>query len=252
MGVSEERSDDGHIGHDEDSRSSAKPFRRRANRLSIRVATNYAYSKLCKLRPRFSVGSVNFKHEYEDLKGSPTSPDGHLVNALPIERSRSSHPLIRQEALELSQGVTSVLKQDSERSDTRTCDTRISDETESEIAQECSSIKFYVPQMDFLQVPSSTDLIGCEQKSLTKVYSAPIRRRRKHGNTLSVSPMQEACLITEIDANTSERSTPRLRRAKSILEQERRTRIKKLQDDLRRIQNELQNLNDLEYEVSEV
>jgi hypothetical protein len=159
---------------------------------------------------------------------------------------------MRQEALELSQGGISVPKQDSEKSETKTCDTRVSDEMESEIAQECPSIKFYVPQMDLLKVPSNTDLAGCEQKTLTKVYSAPVRRRRKHGNTLSVSPMQEACLITEVDSSSAERSTPRLRRAKSILEHERRTRIRKLQADLRRIQNELQNLNDLEYDISEV
>ncbi|XP_053400831.1 uncharacterized protein LOC123558927 [Mercenaria mercenaria] len=252
MGVSEDRSDDGHVEHGEDTRPRPKPFRRRANRLSIRVATNYAYTKLCKLRPRFSVGSVNYKHEYEDLKGSPTSPDGHLYHNIQIERSRSSHPLMRQEALELGQGgeMANVSKQDSEKSETQTCDTRVSDDAESEIAQE--PIKFYVPQMDLLEVPSNTDLPGCEQKTLTKAYSAPIRRRRKYGNTLAVPPMQEACLITEVDTGTERRTSPRLRRARSILEHERRTRIRKLQSDLRRIQKELQNLNDLEYDVSEV
>lgn len=43
-----------------------------------------------------------------------------------------------------------------------------------------------------------------------------------------------------------------LRSAKSLIEQERRKRIRKLQSDLVKIQKELQDLDNLEYEVSEV
>lgn len=256
MGLSEDRSDDGHEYTEEFSRPTQKPIRRRANRLSIRVATNYAYTKLCKLRPRFSVGSVNFRHDYEDLKGSPTSPDGFLSPVLPISRSRSSHPFIRQEAVQENRAadITTDSKQDSEKSETRTLETHISEDVDSEIAQDYSSVTFHVPSAnrDHVNVSCHVDRTGCEDAKSSDTVHTPMSRRRKYGNTLEVPALNDECRISDVDTPTAEHSAPRIRRARSILEHERRTRIKKLQSDLRRIQKELQDLDELEYEVSVV
>lgn len=270
MGQSEDHSEDGQDGNREPTdKQSHKPFRRRANRLSIRVATNYAYSKLCKLRPRFSVGNINFKHEYEDLKTSPTSPDGFLSPGGPLERSKSSHPLLRQEAVEdkKADGFTSGFKRDSEKSETKTLETHISEERDFDSAQDYSSVTFHVPilKTDHLQVPSISNvtssmqdlsvslsaschnIAGCEEiPTSSETVNKPIRRTRKFGNTLEVPLLNDEPIML----NTNEPDSPRLRRSISLIDNERMRRIRKLQADLKRIQKELKDLGELEYEVS--
>ncbi|WAQ99650.1 GABR2-like protein, partial [Mya arenaria] len=254
MGVSEERSEVYNVNDKpEEDKTPAKPFRLRANRLSIRVAKNYAYNKLCKLRPRFSVGHVNFKydyHEYEDLKSATISPDGFLS----LGRARSSHPLLRQEAVDERRalGFMSELKQSSEKSETKTLDTHISDDDDDDNTY--SSVTFTVPRVtDTWLAPSTSDFKGCDDDNTVPAAHTAVsfRRRRKYGNTLEVPSTFDECQITEVD-DPAENRSPRFRRARSILEHERRTRIKKLQSDLRKIQKELQDLDELEYTVSVV
>ncbi|XP_052282516.1 gamma-aminobutyric acid type B receptor subunit 2-like isoform X2 [Dreissena polymorpha] len=51
MGISEEQTEESEGQLNTVVTTERKPSRRRSNRLSIRIAKNYAYSKLCKLRP---------------------------------------------------------------------------------------------------------------------------------------------------------------------------------------------------------
>ena len=227
--------------------------RRRSNRLSIRMAS-YAYTKLCKLRPRFSVGHVNFNHDYEDMKNSPFSLEGKLLPGTSLARARSSHPFLRQEAVEERRRAFGFLtdgKHSSERSETRTFETHISDDDDATGNVDYSSVSFTVPQQkDYLQVPSCTYTSGCDPcLSSAHLLDVISRRRRKYGNTLKVPSTYADCQITEIDVSPANTS-PRFTRVQSVIELERRTRIRKLQADLRKIQQELQDLDELEYTVS--
>ena len=250
MGVSDEKSDDEFILRYAVKQPSPKPLRRRANRLSVRV-TNYAVSKLNKIRPRFSIGSVNFKSDYEDLKGMP-SPEGEtspLSEILPA-RNRYSHPLMRQKAIEERRdvGFMSSKQGSSEKSDTHTFESILSDS-----GNDTGSVQDTIPAQrhsvavcmkEYLDVPS-IKFSGCEIES-----DVNTKRRRKYGQTLDV-PSQE-CKITPVDMFYLEDESPKIRRARSIIEHERRTRLRKLQSDLMNIQKELKDLDELEYEVSEV
>ncbi|KAL4230678.1 hypothetical protein ACF0H5_011054 [Mactra antiquata] len=248
MNISDDHSDDEH----DTSTNTPIPFRRRSNRLSIRVATHYAYNKLCKLRPRFSVGSVSFRQDYEDLKTSPSSPDCFMSLGSPLERSKSSHPLLRQEAVEENKRLKYFvdLKQSSEKSESRTTDTHISDDIEPNVDfTSASAQNTEAANTDFVFTETETN--GCDKtENQIEHYVPPNKRRRKFGNTLDVPSAYEECRISEVEISGIEHNVPRIRRARSIIEIERRTRIRKLQSDLRRIQKELQDLDELEYEVS--
>lgn len=197
------------------------------------------------------MGSVNFKSDYEDLKGIP-SPDGEI--SAPLEtlpsRNRFSHPLLRQKAIEERKevGFITAKQSSSEKSETHTFESILSD-----IGNETISVHDHTPAQrhsvavcatEYLDVPS-IKFSGCESESDT--YT---KRRRKYGNTLDV-PNPE-CRITPVDMFYLEDESPKIRRARSIIEHERRTRIRKLQNDLMNIQKELKDLDELEYEVSEV
>ena len=252
MGTSDEKSDDEFVLRYALKPPSPKPFKRRANRLSVRV-TNYAVSKLNKIRPRFSIGSVNFKPSYEDLKGIPSPENEQLPSLEPLPlptRTRFSHPLLRQRAVEEKKevGFMAAKQSSSEKSETHTFESALSDsgnETISVYEQPpAQRHSVAVCAKEYLDIPS-IKLTGCEIES--EMYT---RRRRKYGNTLDV-PNPE-CRITPVDMFYLEDESPKLRRARSIIEHERRTRIRKLQSDLMNIQKELQDLDELEYEVSEV
>ena len=251
MGVSDEKSDDEFMLRYAVKQPSPKPLRRRANRLSVRV-TNYAVSKLNKIRrPRFSIGSVNFKTDYEDLKGIP-SPDGDqpTVADMLTGRNRFSHPLIRQKAVEERKDFAFMTgkQSSSEKSDTRTFESILSDNsTDATTVQDHPNAQRHsvaVCMKEYLDVPSIR-FNGCEFEA-----NVNTQRRRKYGHTLEV-PSQD-CKITPVDMFYLEEDSPKMRRARSIIEHERRTRIRKLQNDLENIQRELKDLDELEYEVSEV
>ena len=250
MGTSDEKSDDEFVLRYAVKQPSPKPLRRRANRLSVRV-TNYAVSKLNKIRPRFSIGSVNFKPSYEDLKGIPSPESEYLPPFDPLpSRNRFSHPLLRQRAIEERKeiGFMAAKQSSSEKSETHTFESVLSDSGNETISvhEQPSAQRHSVAvcAKEYLDVPS-IKLTGCEIES--DLYT---RRRRKYGNTLDV-PNPE-CRITPVDMFYLEDESPKLRRARSIIEHERRTRIRKLQSDLMNIQKELKDLDELEYEVSEV
>ena len=250
MGISDEKSDDEFMLRYAVKQPSPKPLRRRANRLSVRV-TNYAVSKLNKIRrPRFSIGSVNFKTDYEDLKGIP-SPDGDPSSGFDIlsGRNRFSHPLLRQKAIDERKEFGLSNKQgSSERSDTRTFESILSENgNETATHQDQPNAQRHsvaVCMKEYLDVPSIT-FNGCDFQAQLNT-----QRRRKYGNTLEI-PSQD-CKITPVDMYSLEDDSPKMRRARSIIEHERRTRIRKLQSDLQNIQRELKDLDELEYEVSEV
>lgn len=252
MGLSEERSDDAVIQDycQPTNAPTPTPFRRRATRLSIRV-TNYAYSKLCKLKPRFSVGNVSFKPDYEDLKTSPTvSPE---EQPLDLNRKRLSHMLTRQEAMEEKRGTDS--KQSSEKSEPWTLESQLSDEDGS-TSPSLFSPPTDTPEVEILEGPSNDptfcDTNDSDNEIQTGTSYASFRRRRKFGNTLEVPSASEEHRITAVEYSETEGRAPRYLRVQSVLEYERRSRIKKLQSDLQLIQKDMQDLDDLEYEVSVV
>lgn len=223
-----------------------KPFCRRSNRMSIRVATNYAYTKLCKLRPRFSVGSLNFKHEYDDLKTSQTSSDGHFLQSATIGRSKSSHLLSRQEQqLEVKpvKEINTVCKQVCDNSETRTYHTYLSEEAMSKYADEYSLVTLQVPQahIDYLKVPSNTDV----------TYSAIVGKCRKQSCTLAVPTVHEGCPTPENDVKSAMK-TYHLHGAESITEPGHIRTTDMLPSDFRRIRKELQHQNEIGHRVSVV
>lgn len=246
MGLSGVRTPDG-------AHPRPKPFCRRSNRMSFRVATNYAYSKLCKLRPRFSVGTLNFKHEYDDLKTSQTSSDGHFSQSSTIGRSESSHLLSRQDQQQLEvkpvKEIRTVCKQVSDKSENQTYHTYLSEEAMSSYADEYSSVTLKVPQthIDYLKVPSNTDVTGCELRVSPKAYSAIVRKCRKQSCTLAVPTVHEGCLTPETAMKTYH-----LRRAESVMEPQHTSRSEKIKPDFKRIRKETQNQSELGHRVSVV
>ena len=265
MGVSEERSDDATIPDycHVTNIPTPKPFRRRATRLSIRV-TNYAYSKLCKLKPRFSVGNVSFKHEYEDLKSSPPLSPDEQPN---LRRKRSfSHLLTRQEAVEERRGTES--KQSSEKSESRTAETQLTDEdnddddidSDAVIEGRSSGLSISLNAIDNLELEPSVvgkELGGCDldnsdaDEPEVQMTFSTFWCQRKYGNTLNV-PSQASGeeRVTVVDSSDMDGQTSPCIPVPSLLGFERRSRIKKLQSDLTLIQKDLQDLDNLEYQVS--
>ena len=233
--------------------------RRRPNRMSIRDATNYAVSKLCRFRPRFSIGSINFRHEYEGMK-SPSPDDNQDCSAIDLfgNRTRVSHPLLRQQAVEERRiSPLSEIKHASERSETQTFETQLSDNDGDNnpdqmiIPSPHSSPNFNLTlDKDYLSPPSTNS--GTES-GRSYSFSRSFRRKRKTGCVTNPQSSSEHCKISSVEMlNADDNDSPRFRRARSILEHERRTRIRKLQSDLKKIQQELEDLDELEYEVSVV
>lgn len=191
------------------------------------------------------------------MKSSPAVSPEEYPN---LKRKRSSHLLTRQKAIEEKRGTDS--KQSSEKSEAQTVESQLSDEDEMEKylrenIRACNTSPD-LHSLDFgpLQAYSPAENLGCakynsDSDSETKSAFSSFRRRRKYGNTLEVPTAVEDHKITAVDHQLEiDGRTPRILRVQSMIEYERRSRIKKLQSDLQLIQKDLQDLDDLEYQVS--
>ncbi|KAK3582845.1 hypothetical protein CHS0354_039992 [Potamilus streckersoni] len=251
LGVSEARSDYEITPDLKYKEEPPKPVRRRSRRFSLRSAKSYAVHKLCKFRPRFSLGTLSDSYDYSGIKRSPFPEGEGKIES--FHKNHSSHPLLKQTEIEEYKHNSMVpnVHQSNDRRKSRTFDTSESDDESGSLDE--ATVKIKCPVTLVTQASVSEHELDREQPEIIRTRSlseGQCQRNSRHKHFLEVPSISRRLTLVDIDEPKNYSAI--YRRTRSVLELERRARIQKLQKDLRRIQKELQDLGDLEYQVSEV
>lgn len=263
MGISDETTDEQTA---ELTTSELKVYDASSRKRIIRDKAVETARKLCHLGRSLSLGTVPSKHEYVGLQTSPDEVQSCLRHYRTSPETRTSHPLTRQIAVEDkhcgSNSSLKIFKKGSRGEVLNTYPTF----TFGNVGHSPDTSNLSTPTLS--NSPHSSHHTFEEHRDLrhfttgSRHFSdSDFRKYSSAANTCMPSHQQhsilkekvptDACVISSIDPPLVMGTTmSRIRSARSIIEHERRVRIRKLQSDLLRIQKELQDLHELEYEVS--
>ncbi|KAL3880484.1 hypothetical protein ACJMK2_032719, partial [Sinanodonta woodiana] len=250
LGVSEARSDFEVTPDLKYKEESPKPIRRRSRRFSLRSAKSYAVHKLCKFRPRFSLGTLSDSCDYSGVNRSHFAEGDDKIESL--HKNHSSHPLLKQNPIDESERSNLVpnIHQTNDIRKLRTFDTSESDDENPNLDE--AMVKIKCPMTLVTQASVSEQEYDIEQQDIIRCRSfseGHCQRDSGYKHFLEVPSISRRLTLVDIDEPKNYKA--QYRRTRSVLELERRARIQRLQKDLQRIQKELQDLGDLEYQVSE-
>lgn len=221
--------------------------------------------KLCHLGRSLSLGTVPIKHEYVGLLTSPDEVQSCLRHFRTSQENRALHPLTRQIAVEekhCDSNTSLKIFTENNRSGALTYPTGAFDinghspdksnlSTPTISISPLSSHNTFEEHRGLRHCPAtgSRHFSDSDFSKYSSMESALMPSQQLESTSKEALPT-DACVISSIDPPERDKTMSRIRSARSIIEHERRVRIRKLQSDLLRIQKELQDLHELEYEVS--
>lgn len=249
LGVSDELSDDAALGP-----SYTMPKIKTPRRMSIVEAATLTAKKITGLGRSLSFRSPSRRHQYTGLHPqSPLSPvksDDFLspLSAMirPIPKGRRLEKTCSAPFAHKHQQEATIVESSSEYSDAQNSVDDFSN-VDNPTGNHLPAPKWHI---EVTPVSEDEENVCISQTSLAPCF---VGQGTKHHISRGSSKTSDTlCRVTDIDSPKGDKPPTRLQTIDTLLSNERRQRIKKLQSDLKKIQRELLDLEELEYTVSKV
>ena len=197
--------------------------------------------------------SANFRSKNNQQRKSESALDFKGGNVLFKSSDTSLNPLLEKNLQPKHNDVRR--KHKSPRHFDRICDNVSKHSVIEERSESASSLESEVAVRSYSFSLYSTSDGATSRTNIPDSQSNEILDRTKSRDNSAICDTKNNAKPRDVEsamAMVRTRSLSKLQSVRALIEHERRMRIKKLQSDLLCIQRELQDLDDLEYEVSQV